>query len=66
LFGPPENTNITLVEDYIEDILHVSMDENNLLTFTFTEDEVKEAIFQREHNKAPRPDGFSVEFYQVF
>jgi hypothetical protein len=57
LFGPPENTNITLVEDYIEDIL---------LTSTFTEDEVKEAIFQKEHNKAPGPDGFPIEFYQVF
>jgi hypothetical protein len=57
LFGPPQNTNITLVEDYIEDIL---------LTSTFTEDEVKEAIFQKEHNKALGPDGFSVEFYQVF
>jgi hypothetical protein len=66
LFGPPENTNITLVEDYIEDILHVSMAENNLLTSTFTEDEVKEAIFQMEHKKAPGPVGFPIEFYQVF
>jgi hypothetical protein len=32
----------------------------------FTETEVKEALFQMEHNKAPRPDGFPVEFYQVF
>jgi hypothetical protein len=39
------------------------MAENNLLTSTFTEDEVKEAIFQMEHNKALGPDGFPVEFY---
>jgi hypothetical protein len=32
----------------------------------FTETEVKEALFQMEHNKAPRPDGFPAEFYQVF
>jgi hypothetical protein len=27
---------------------------------------VKKAIFQMEHNKAPGPDGFPVEFYQNF
>ena len=31
-----------------------------------TENEVKTAIFQMEHNKAPGPDGFPPEFYQVF
>ena len=30
------------------------------------EKEVREAIFQMKHNKAPGPDGFPVEFYQVF
>jgi hypothetical protein len=28
-------------------------------------EEVWEAIFQMEQNKAPRPDGFPVEFYQA-
>ena len=32
----------------------------------FTEAEVREAIFQMEHNKAPGPDGFLAEFYQAF
>ncbi|WVZ94166.1 hypothetical protein U9M48_040092, partial [Paspalum notatum var. saurae] len=32
----------------------------------FSEQEVKEAIFSLEHNKAPGPDGFPAEFYQVF
>jgi hypothetical protein len=27
---------------------------------------LREAIFQMKHNKAPGPDGFPVEFYQVF
>jgi hypothetical protein len=31
-----------------------------------TEQEVKEAIFQMKHNKAPGPDGFLAEFYQFF
>jgi hypothetical protein len=26
---------------------------------------VREVIFQMEHNKAPWPDGFPAEFYQV-
>jgi hypothetical protein len=29
-------------------------------------DEIKESVFQIEHNKAPGPDGFSAEFYLVF
>ena len=37
-----------------------------MLTESFTEEEVKKAIFQMEHNKAPGPDGFPAEFYQVF
>jgi hypothetical protein len=32
----------------------------------FTETEVKEAIFQKKHNKAPGPDGFPAKFYQIF
>jgi hypothetical protein len=32
----------------------------------FIENEVKEAVFQMKHNKAPGPDGFPAEFYQIF
>jgi hypothetical protein len=32
----------------------------------FSEKEVRDAIFQMKHNKAPGPDGFPAEFYQVF
>jgi hypothetical protein len=28
--------------------------------------EVNEAIFQMKHNKAPEPDDFPIEFYQIF
>jgi hypothetical protein len=40
--------------------------ENRLLVEAFTEEEVRRALFQMEHNKAPGPDGFPAEFYQVF
>ena len=48
-----------------DDIPQVSSEENELLTQKFSEVEVKEAIFQMEHNKAPGPNGFPTEFHQV-
>jgi hypothetical protein len=66
LFGAPEENNFTMLESRIDDIPQVSEVENDILTSLFTKTEVKEAIFQMEHNKAPGPDGFPVEFYQVF
>ena len=44
----------------------MSQMENEALTTNFTKKDVREAIFQMEHNKAPGPDGFSAEFSQVF
>jgi hypothetical protein len=40
--------------------------ENSLLTAPYTEEEIKQAVFQMEHNKALGPDGFPTEFYQCF
>jgi mannosylglycoprotein endo-beta-mannosidase len=42
----------------------ISAVENEILISPFLEEEVFEAISQMEHNKAPGPDGFPVEFYQ--
>jgi hypothetical protein len=42
------------------------MEENGLLTTPYSEEEVKKAVFQMEHKKAPGPGGFHVEFYQSF
>lgn len=53
-------------EARIDDIPQVTQQENEFLVTAFTEKEVKEAIFQMEHNKAPGPDGFPIEFYQTF
>ena len=66
LFVPPDNSNMKLDEHLVQDIPQVSELENEYLTDVFTEFEVRAAIFQMEHNKAPCPDGFPPEFYQVF
>jgi hypothetical protein len=54
------------MEDQISDIPQVSPEENESLIANFTENEVREAIYQMENNKAPGPHGFPAEFYQVF
>jgi len=51
--------------DRTNDILQVSLTENEFLTAPFTEQEIRDAIFSMEHNKEG-PDGFSAEFYQHF
>jgi hypothetical protein len=66
LFGSPEESSFSLDEMQTDDIPHVSMEENGLLTATYSEEEVKKAVFQMEHNKAPGLDGFPAEFYQIF
>jgi hypothetical protein len=53
-------------ESMREDIPQITPIENDLLVAEFSEKEVREAIFQMKHNKAPGPDGFPAEFYQVF
>jgi hypothetical protein len=65
LFGEPAGNNVFVVESIKHEIPQVSQLENEFLTNDFLENEVKEAIFQKEHNEACEPDGFMVEFYQV-
>jgi hypothetical protein len=66
LFGPPKGSSIVLDEHQVQDIPQVSNLENEFLTDIFSKSEVRAAVFQMEHNKAPSPDGFPPEFYQVF
>jgi hypothetical protein len=66
LFGPPEENNFRLDETRKDDIPQVTDLENEALVERFTEEKVRKAIFQMEHNKAPGPDGFPAEFYQAF
>jgi hypothetical protein len=65
LFGPYENNTIFLDESYQADIPQVRELENKMLIQSFSEEEVQKAVFQMEHNKALRPDGFPTEFYQT-
>lgn len=44
----------------------MSQIENDFLCDEFSEKEIRDAVFQMEHNKAPGPDGFPAEFYQFF
>lgn len=53
-------------ESIRRDIPQVSNEDNDILTACFTEENVKKATFQMEHNKASGPDGFPTEFYQTF
>jgi mannosylglycoprotein endo-beta-mannosidase len=66
LFGQPEASGVSLVEDRFLDIPQISQVKNESLIVAFTESEVRNAVFQMEHNKAPGPDRFLAEFYQVF
>ena len=66
LFGEPEESMLSLDEEGTQDIVQVSQEENILLTGPFSENKVKDVVFQMEHNKAPGPDGFPAEFYQKF
>jgi hypothetical protein len=53
-------------EEVTHDISQLNEEERVILTSSFTEDEVFEAISQMAHNKSPRPDGFPAKFYQKF
>jgi hypothetical protein len=53
-------------EEVTHDISQLSEEESGILTSSFTEEEVLEAISQMELNKAPGPDGFHAEFYKKF
>jgi hypothetical protein len=66
LFGPHTPNSFSMDETTRLDIPQVSEEENEVLTAPFSEEEVKMAVFDMEHNKAPGPDGFSANFYQFF
>jgi mannosylglycoprotein endo-beta-mannosidase len=64
LFGAPTQNFFSLDESEINDIPQLTHQENEILIANFSEQEVYDAIFQMEKNKAPGPDGFPAEFYQ--
>jgi len=66
MFGPHVQNSFSMDETLRHDIPQVSVEENEVLVAPFSEEEVKVAVFDMEHNKASGPDGFPVEFYQFF
>jgi hypothetical protein len=63
LFGSSEDGRLSLNESLVEDIPQVTDTETEMLVAEFSEKEIREAIFQMKHNKAPGPDVFPAEFY---
>jgi hypothetical protein len=53
-------------ESLVEDVPQITPEENEALVAEFSEKEVRDGSFQMKHNKAPGPNGFPAEFYQVF
>jgi hypothetical protein len=64
LFGPREGNNFGLEPSLWSPGKSVNNQENEELSKSFHEDEIKEALYQMEKNKAVGPDRFPIEFYQ--
>jgi hypothetical protein len=58
LLGPPKKSSFSLDETRVDDIVQVSKEKNDLLVRPFTIEEVRETLFQMEHNQAPGLVGF--------
>lgn len=65
LFGPAENTRLPLSEELFENAANLSDEDNAHLCRPFTLEEIKNSLFQMEHNKAAGPDSIPIEFYQT-
>jgi hypothetical protein len=66
LFGTSQENGLTLNESMVEGVPQLTISEREELMAEFTKKEVRDAIFQMKHNKAPGPDGFPAEFFQIF
>jgi len=64
LFGPAIGNQFQLDSDLWGENELVSEDDNILLTKSFSEEEIKYALFQMEKNKAAGPDSIPIEFFQ--
>lgn len=66
LFAQDPDPGLILAQDFWEEEDKVSRNENDLLIASFTESEIREAIFSCYAEGAPGPDGISFLFYQKF
>jgi hypothetical protein len=62
--GSKGPTRLTFSDDLWEDHEKVLPSENSSLIVSFTEDEIKKAVFSMNPSKAMGPDRFSMLFYQ--
>ena len=65
LFGPAQGNLSPLHTNLWHENEILSDEDNAWLSRPFSEDEIKEALFQMETNKAAGPDKILVEFYQT-
>jgi hypothetical protein len=66
LFGTSQENGLSLNESMVEGIPQLTFSEMEELMAEFREKEVRNTIFQMKHNKAPGPNGFPAEFFQIF
>ena len=66
LFACEDRGDIRLSDDFWEESQKVSREENDFLVAPFSEEEIKEAIFNCYPEGVPGPDGLSFLFYQKF
>jgi hypothetical protein len=66
LFAAEERGGVSLGENLWSESDKVTNEENEMLTASFTEEEIKEAIFMCYPEGAPGPDGLPFLFYQKF
>ena len=64
LFGPAPGNMLPLNGDLWDNGEKVDVLDNEELTKHFSEEEIKNALFQMEKNKAAGPDKIPIEFYQ--
>jgi hypothetical protein len=66
LFGFEDRPDIRLKPDFFSDDEKVKVDENEMLSRSFSEEEIREAVFSSCADGTPGPDGLSFMFYQTF
>lgn len=64
LFGPANGNMFHLDPNTWSIREKISVEDNDLITSRFTEEEVRKALFSMESNKAPGPDNIPAEFYK--
>jgi hypothetical protein len=64
LFGPVIGNAFPLDPKLWKESEKVTSEDNHILTKPFSEEEVKQALFQMEQNKATGPDCIPIECYQ--